>query len=466
MCKRFVLFLLTIAVFGCFIGCSTSTTSSEKDDEDQSSSSSSVFENEEFLYTYSFLHGYYYLAEKELKEPDFYLENQLNQEWAIKYLDVAAVRTMFSYMSDPFTNYYPHEHYSSIYSALYEAPTEKKSFGMLLDSTLRVTNVFKEGPARTAGLERGDVILGLDSTEFSADSAHSALYYYEKFLSDAESNTFTVTLLRNTDTLSKEITRAVVMSPSVYLDSTDEIPVIRITSFVTQTNGYEKDGTALEFEDALKETEGAKSTVIDMRGNGGGQISLCTWMAADLLFEGDTIIIEKDWYSEKGERDSSEYTYVAEEDGLGAGRYYVMLLDSGSASCTEIFATAITSNLNSPIVGTNSYGKGIGQTYVLTPDSAFASATSILFFDKNHETYHTHGLVPDYYIVDSDSALKKAVELAKGAKEKRTAGYGSDTQPTWRTASVKTKKLGKELSPSEAIKEVKRGGAFRILSGL
>jgi carboxyl-terminal processing protease len=189
-------------------------------------------------------------------------------------------------------------------------------------------------------------------------------------------------------------------------------------------------------------------------------------MAADLLFEGDTIIIEKDWYSEKGERDSSEYTYVAKEDGLGAGRYYVMLLDSGSASCTEIFATAITSNLNSPIVGTNSYGKGIGQTYALTPDSAFASATSILFFDKNHETYHTHGLVPDHYIVDSDSALNKAVELAKGAKEKRTAGYGSDTQPTWRTASVKKKKLGKELSPSEAIKEVKRGGAFRILSGL
>lgn len=136
------------------------------------------------------------------------------------------------------------------------------------------------------------------------------------------------------------------------------------------------------------------------------------------------------------------------------------MLDNQSASCTEIFAAAITANLKVPIVGTTSFGKGIGQIYVTTPDTAFGAVTNTLFYDKDGNTYHTYGFEPDFSISDADSALAKAVELAKEGTFKRTAGYSTQIQPYWRQVK---KKAAEKTSSANLLQNIKTGMALRIL---
>ncbi len=446
--SRLFLAATLFAIAAYLSGCSTDTVAPDV----QVSSKAS----KEFQFNYSFLYYYYYKAAEELEDSDTYLESPATALINEKYADVADVIVMYASMSDPLTKYYPRAFYSAISSAIEESDTEDKSFGMELDSTLRVKTVFRVGPAASAGISKGDVILALDSV--SLDGSDS-LY---KSILEAKKDSFSFTVQRDDDTLSFEMTRTTVASPTVFLDSAENIPIIRVTEFVGRTNGFDSDGTALEFEEALEETKGAESTVLDLRGNGGGTVNLCERMAKAVLRRGDTVIVERKWGYEKGRRDSSEQAVIAEKDGIGAGRYYVMMLDSGSASCTELFAAALASNLKAPVVGTNSFGKGIGQTYVTTPDSAFGIATSILFLDKDFLSYHRYGFEPDFYAADADSALAKAVELASERTFRRTAGYSSQVQPYWSSAKSKRQET---FSPAEALRELKRGMAVRKISG-
>lgn len=406
--------------------------------------------SKEFNFNYRFLYYRYYLSAEELAKPAVYLESPDTAKFA-KYSDVADVFVMYGYMSDRMTTYYPHAFFNQLHSSLTQS-SQSKSFGMELDSDLFVKTVYREGPANSAGIRRGDRILALDSVSLGGDSA-----LYAKTLSAKSSDTFLFTILSGRDTSDVSLTRAALLSPTVYLDSVGEIPVIRITGFTDQTNGFSSNGTAKEFKEALVETEGAASTVLDLRSNPGGLIDICTQMAAALLSEGDTVILEMSWHARKGRRDSTGTVLVASEDGIGKGRYYVLMLDSNSASCSEIFAAGVTANLKSPIVGTNSFGKGIGQTYTVTPDSGYGVATSYLFFDKEGNSYHGYGFAPDFPVADPDSALALAAELATARTAKRTAGYSTEVQPFWRVA----KKSSGEISPEKSLAEFKRGMAVR-----
>ncbi len=435
------------AIAASLSGCSTDTVATSVKVSSEAS--------REFRFNYSFLYYYYYKSAEELEDSETYLESPAIALINAKYADVADVLVMYASMSDPLTKYFPHAYYSAISTAIGESDTEDKSFGMELDSTLRVKTVFRVGPAAEAGIQKGDVVLALDSVPLDgSDSLYRSVLAQKK-------DSFAFTVKRDDDTLSFEMERTAVISPTVFLDSASDIPIIRITEFVGRTNGFDSDGTALEFEAALEETQGAESTVLDLRGNGGGSVNLCERMAKALLRRGDTVIVEKRWHSGKSGRDSSDQAIIADKDGIGAGRYYVMMLDSGSASCTELFAAAIASNLKVPVVGTNSFGKGIGQTYVTTPDSAFGIATSLLFLDKDFQSYHLYGLEPDLYIADADSAREKAVELALDRTFKRTAGYSLQVQPYW---SSSKRKRQEAFSPAEALRELKRGMAVREFS--
>lgn len=437
-------FFSLCACLGFLLGCSNTV----------SQSSEASIGNKEFNFNYAFLYYYYYKADEELQEPSAYVDNPLALELPAKYADIADVYLMYSSMSDLMTRYYPHEYFTTVNTAISQSTTDSKSFGMELSESLAVKTVYREGPAASAGIRKGDVVRALDETELDGNDS-----LYAAMLSAKAEDTFLFSIQRGSDTLSLYMTRTALLKPSVYLDSIGEIPVIRVTTFMGTTNGFRENGSALEFEDALEKTSGAKATVLDLRQNGGGSLDLCGRMAADVLSMGDTVFVEKKWGIRDGARASREIAYTTESDGIGAKRYYVLMLDSGSASCSELFAAAISSNLKAPIVGTNSYGKGIGQLYVATPDSGYGVATSSLFYDKDGQTYHSYGFEPDFFVPDEDSALAKAVELAEEGTAKRTAGYSTQVQPFWKQVK---KKSSQNLSPEESIQQLKKGMALRV----
>jgi C-terminal peptidase prc len=413
-------------------------TNSSTSDVSSSSYTASLADSE-FEYNYLLLKYFYYEADAELATSSYYAEYAGRSAYAGK--EYADTRYMYSQMSDLFTRYFTPAYYNYIMTLLTQSESET-NIGMKVDTSLKVKLVYPNGSAENAGIQKGDSVISVDSIAISSYQA------YERLVDSSTATTFSIEFQRGDSAFTVSLQKTELLLPTVYLDSIKGIPVITVTEFTDSTS--DPKGTDHEFERALSETEGATATVLDLRGNGGGSVDKCVAMAEMLLPKNDTAItmISTDLDSVKMKQVMDTTYEIASSTGIGKGRYYVLLLDTGSASCTEMFAAAITSNLQSPIVGMTSYGKGIGQYYMTTYAGGIAGITSLHILDKNGKSYHTYGILPDYEISDPDAALAKAVELAKGATVKRTAGYGTQVLSNWTGEKYQMKGASGAIVPS------------------
>ena len=111
---------------------------------------------------------------------------------------------------------------------------------------------------------------------------------------------------------------------------------------------------------------------------------------------------------------------------------------------------SVTTNKKYPVIGTTTYGKGIGQSRFFTPSMSLVSITSMKIIDKQKTTYHKYGIAPDFAISDNDLALEKALALAKDQNYIRVAGYGTVNTGHFAKAAVEPDTMpGFYLLPEE-----------------
>ena len=392
----------------------------------------------EFEWNYLLLSGYYFYADDELYDMEYYDVTPVTTD------PYANITNMYEEMSDPFTQYFTPDYYEAVISLLTYSESIS-GLGLEVNEDLKVTQVYENGPAEEEGLRRGDIVLMVDSVSISSKTI------FDRLVQGDIDQEIELIVKRNSDTLSFAITIEYITMPTVFLDSLDDIPYIKITEFTDTTSN--SGGSLAEFKNALRDTEGATATIIDLRDNPGGSVDHCTQMAAELLSKNDTVIFEisKSLDTLAFEQITDTIPYIAKEDGLGEGRYFVFLQNENSASCSEIFIAGVVSNTKSPVIGTISYGKGIGQYYFITFLSGIAGITSIEFYDRTFDTYNHLGISPDFTPENDSLILAKAVELAKAKTYKRTAKYGTTY-----------KVFEKKASDSQKGKAQKKPGAFKI----
>lgn len=390
---------------------------------------------QELIFTNFFLQAMYVNAETEVKDVNKYLDEGAKNGFTEDDYEFPDVSYMYSTLSDNFTNYFsPYIAERILKQLVYSEAsagigadfqeiieTNCTTDGLCTNSgTLVFKHVYKNGPADKAGVLKGDTLLTIDGTGPRNEQHFRRL---EAVFDAGETVPFAIK--RGEDTLNISITFDQYFSPTVFVDMVDSIPVITVTEFTDTT--VLVTGTYGEFLDALEETAGAKSTIIDLRGNPGGTVEHCVNMAAEMLPKNDTIITiishTIDSLTEEPYIDTT--TFITEEDGIGAERYYVILADSNSASCAELMVAGVVSNTKSPVVGQITYGKAIGQSYLETIAGGLTGITSMRLLDKNGQTYQKYGIVPDFEEGDSNKAMQKAVELAKEGTAQRTQGYGT-----------------------------------------
>jgi carboxyl-terminal processing protease len=213
-----------------------------------------------------------------------------------------------------------------------------------------------------------------------------------------------LTIFRGGETKDYTITRANIVKHSVRAEMLeDDIAYIRISSF--------EDNTAEEFQRELRsiEMKGAKGMVIDIRNNGGGIVSAGEKIA-DLLLPECTIVF---LVNNKGERAP---TYSG---GSATAIPYVILVNEGTASTSEILAAAVKDNNGGKLVGTRTFGKGVVQgVYPLNGSGDAVKLTTHQYLSPNGDVIHKKGIDPDYLvelIADDprDYQLEKAIELLK-----------------------------------------------------
>lgn len=275
------------------------------------------------------------------------------------------------------------------------------------EKILTVIAPLKNTPAYNANIKSGDKILKIDNLVTSGMSVEKAI----KLIRGDVGTTVVLTIFREGDQEPKEIKiiRDTINIPTLDTElRKDGIFVIKLYSFSANSTEL--------FRNALKEFSLAKTDklLLDLRGNPGGYLDSAVSMSSWFLESGKTIVIE-DYGNNSKQKIYRSQGYNIFSDKLK----FVILIDNGSASASEILAGAMQDYKKASLVGEKSYGKGSVQEVVkVTPDTVL-KITVAKWLTPNGNSISEKGLTPDYEVLftkedienKNDVQLNKAIEL-------------------------------------------------------
>lgn len=282
--------------------------------------------------------------------------------------------------------------------------------------TVFIDLVAPGSPADKAGLRRNMAVLAVNDSIVTGDSA--AARFVRFMATDTVTTRLTVRTTNGPRT--ETIGRDTVNFPTVLVDSIGGAGYIAILSFTGST--VEGGSTATEFRAALAATRRFPATILDLRDNGGGSLDQVLALSDELIPNGVMIrLIERNF--KNGASLRTETAFSARAGGKGEGRSYVLLANQWSASASEIFVAALRSNLNTPFVGTATYGKGVGQASFDMPGGEVAVVTYGTARTAEGLDYNGTGLAPTHpSTARPDAMLREAAAVAvPGALARRAA---------------------------------------------
>ena len=252
---------------------------------------------------------------------------------------------------DPYTEYIPEEDEQNL--ALLTTATYGGIGALIkkLDTTgVIISQPYAGSPAVKYGLEPGDVILKINEEDvlpLNAEECSSRM--------KGEPGTkvkFLVRKGRSSKTGEIEVVRERIHIPDVSYSGIlqDSIGYIKIDGFTV--NGSEDVKKAVV---SLKE-KGAKRLILDLRGNGGGLLNEAVDILSIFLPEGTLVV------SQKGRKNvGADLEYRTRNEPVDTLIPLMVLVNSGSASSSEIVTGAIQDLDRGYVAGTRTYGKGLVQ---------------------------------------------------------------------------------------------------------
>jgi carboxyl-terminal processing protease len=254
-------------------------------------------------------------------------------------------------------------------------------------SSVAISKVFEGSPAHEAGVYEGDVIVSVDGT-----STHNLNVEDVANLMRGPVGTFVnVGLERDAQRIDLKIRRAQVIEPTVFFQPVGDIAYVRISYFNVGTTDGLRDVIA------QAETEipgGMQGLILDLRQNRGGNLSQ-SLEVADMFIEDGQLL------STNGRTLSSRRSYVASANDDITHMPMVVLIDGGSASASEIVASALQDSNRALVVGTRSFGKGSIQNIVELPNHSYLIFTSARMHAPSGYTLSTFGVFPTICTRDS-----------------------------------------------------------------
>ena len=360
----------------------------------------------------SIITGKNYLAvTKDLKKVvDTYyaiVDNYYGELDKDKLID-GAVEGMISSVGDTFTSYSDTESTSSFDETIngsYEGIG--CTVATLEDGNISVIDMFDDSPSYKAGLKVGDVILKVDGESYEGKNSNDISNY----IKNSGKSKIVLTVKRNNEEKDISINLSKVEIPhvsgKVIEQDNKKIGYIKISLFAS--NSYK------QFKNKLDELEKSNidDLIIDVRDNSGGYLSSVTDICNLFLDKGKVIYQLED---SKGK--------VKKKDTTKEKRKYdiVVLINGGSASASEILASAIKESYGGDIVGTNSYGKGTVQQTKKLLDGSMIKYTTQKWLTPDGNSINEVGVTPtkvvelneEYFnnpTTENDNQLQEAINI-------------------------------------------------------
>lgn len=261
----------------------------------------------------------------------------------------------------------------------------------LTTGVITVAQVYEGFPAHEAGILPEDILYKVEEEEVTGQDITSIT----PKIKGEEDTEVTITVLRGEEELEFTMKRKKVEVPTIESEMLEgNVGYIRILEFDSVTDA--------QFSEAMAglQKDGMKSLVIDLRDNGGGDVTAVCNIADELLPEGLIMYTE---YA-NGEREDRTSDAACLELPMA------VLINGNSASASEILAGALKDYEAAIIVGTQSFGKGIVQSVIDLKDGTALKLTTAKYYTPNGNNIHGIGIAPDVEI-DLPEELKTKVEL-------------------------------------------------------
>ncbi len=278
----------------------------------------------------------------------------------------------------------------------------KGSFGGLgivigiKNNQLTVISPIDDTPAYSAGVKANDIIKRIDSLDAEGLSLHQAI----KLLRGEKGTPISISIQRgNEEKLRKfEIIRDIIKIESIESkELSTKTGYIKINSF--QLNSYTE---FVEHLNKLREN-GIQGLILDLRGNPGGLLDQSIKIS-NIFLENKLIV------STRGKDSRMDIDFFSENNyGTKYKGPLIVLIDSGSASASEIVAGALKNNNRAILIGENSFGKGTVQEVYEQADGAAIKLTIAEYLNPKNYKVHENGVRPHIQFIKGKVSNKKLV---------------------------------------------------------
>lgn len=320
----------------------------------------------------------------------------------------SAIKGMISAVGDEYTSYSDTDdadNFKQTVSGIYEGIG--CTVGVNLDNKIVVVDMFKDSPAEKAGLKVGDIIIKIDGEDFVGKSSTDMSNYVKS----SKNSKVVLTIIRDEETMELDVERKKIEIPYVSGEviTKDDMKIGYIDISLFSSTIYDQFKRELE----ELEKENISGLVIDVRGNSGGYLSGVTDILNLFLKKGDVI-----YQLESGNKKQIKKDTTKEKRDYPVA----VLVNGGSASASEILASAIKESYNGYVVGTKTYGKGTVQQTTTLPDGSMVKYTVQKWLTPNGNWVNEVGVEPTDIVeldisyaenpsMENDNQLQKALEL-------------------------------------------------------
>lgn len=317
----------------------------------------------------------------------------------------AVIKTAVETLGDKYTQYLSVEEFARFVDEEYGLYV---GMGVKLDASdgkLRIGKVYEGSAAERAGILTGDGLMSVNGIDVQKATVEEFLGLFTRKVGDK----VVLEIMRPGESAKRtfEVVMTKFIVPDVsYRDLGSGIAYFQIESF--------GDNTYAQFKDLYgKAAADAKGLVIDLRGNGGGQLSTASDMVSAFMPKATQVARLIDGDGQVAIVKTSKVPFVPKETPV------VLIVDGSTASAAEMFATSLRDGRSVRIIGTKTFGKGTVQRVFPYPDGSALKVTTSVWTPAKSATIDKVGIVPDQEMGDTpatpqDDPLQAALSYLLG----------------------------------------------------
>ena len=315
---------------------------------------------------------------------------------------------------DPYTIYIPEEENEDLQMML---SNTYGGIGAIIHkpegSNVTINEPYANSPAFKAGLRCGDEIVAIDGVQTKDLKIKESTDRMK-----GKPGTTVVFTVKNG--LTGEIVEVPVLRERIHMPDVEYAGMLDdTTGYILQSGFTENVSADIRTKVLDLKKQGMKRLVLDLRGNGGGLMGEAIKIVSLFVPKGTLVV------SARGNDAALSQEYHTQGEPIDTELPIVVLIDSGSASASEIVAGAIQDHDRGIIIGTRSYGKGLvqsikplaynGQMKVTTSKYYTPSGRCVQAIDYSHRNEDgSVGYIPDSLITEFKTASGRIVRDGGG----------------------------------------------------